>query len=73
MPTRDWNQEQVSFTGPYDLAVVAKGKFKSHFANAVGGAEGALAESKEDGRIVVVEPLRSWDQVGGRQTSFCAD
>ncbi|MBL90948.1 MAG: ABC transporter permease [Myxococcales bacterium] len=67
MPTRDWNQEQVSFTGPYDLAVVAKGKFKSHFANAVGGAEGALAESKEDGRIVVVGTSSfMWDQVGGR-------
>ena len=67
MPTRDWNREQVSFTGPYNIALVAKGKFKSHFAQAGQGRPDALSESTEDGRIVVVGTSAfMWDQVGGR-------
>jgi gliding-associated putative ABC transporter substrate-binding component GldG len=67
MPTRDWNQQQVSFTGPYNLAVTAKGKFKSYFAAAGQTVPNALTESKDDGRLVVVGTSAfMWDQVGGR-------
>ncbi len=67
MPTRDWSQQQVSFSGPYNLAVTAKGKFKSFFASAGASVPDALTESKEDGRLVVVGTSAfMWDQVGGR-------
>jgi ABC-type uncharacterized transport system involved in gliding motility auxiliary subunit len=55
-PRRDWRSESITTTGPYDLMVEAKGRFKSHFAAdaAMSTGKKILAESSPDARIIVV-------------------
>ena len=54
-PRRDWRSESITTTGPYDLMVEAKGRFKSHFAGDASMSTGKklLAESSGDARIIV--------------------
>jgi gliding-associated putative ABC transporter substrate-binding component GldG len=58
-PRRDWRSETITPTGPYPLMVQVSGSFKSHFAAeaaAISSSPAAplLAQSKADGRLIVV-------------------
>ena len=55
-PRRDWRSETITPSGPYPLMVEVHGKFKSHFAPAVGMSSpeaGLVAESTGEPRIIV--------------------
>jgi gliding-associated putative ABC transporter substrate-binding component GldG len=57
-PRRDWRRQDVTVSGPYDLAVKASGFFPSHFASAeeVGQSteDGLLSQSLAESRIMAV-------------------
>jgi len=57
-PRRNWQEAQITFTGPHDLMVAVTGKWKSAFAAEAGmstapGAVPLLAESKGESRLMV--------------------
>jgi len=56
-PRRDWRRQDVTVTGPYELAVKASGLFPSHFAvqEEVGQSteDGLLSQSLGESRIMV--------------------
>lgn len=55
-PRREWSQEQITPSGPYDLMVQMNGKFPSHYADEARTSHGGtplLAESNSEARIVV--------------------
>jgi ABC-type uncharacterized transport system involved in gliding motility auxiliary subunit len=53
-PRREWRNETITPSGPYDLMVQVTGKLKSHFAEAGGAVSSpTLQESQGDARIIV--------------------
>lgn len=50
-PNRDWRNEVITPSGPYDLMVQVTGKFKSHFASEA--STGILKESQGEARLLV--------------------
>ncbi|MHB8875779.1 MAG: GldG family protein [Myxococcaceae bacterium] len=78
-PRRDWRNETVTPSGPYDLMVQVSGKLKSHFAaeaaaaGATSGAAPLLAESKGEARLIVVGGSSLlWDDFLGRPNQALA-
>jgi gliding-associated putative ABC transporter substrate-binding component GldG len=57
-PRRDWRQENITASGPYDLMVQVTGKLQSHFATEANAATSTagphvLGESQGEPRIIV--------------------
>jgi gliding-associated putative ABC transporter substrate-binding component GldG len=70
-PRREWRNEQITPTGPYDLMVQMSGPMKSFFANdalqSQPGVAPPLTATKSDARIIVAGGSSLlWDEFFGR-------
>lgn len=72
---RDWRNETINPTGPYDLMVTVNGKLKSNYAaeavsSGAPNATPVLAESTSEARLIVATGSSLlWDDFFGRSTA----